>query len=181
MITKVPDVSHLLPGLITPSVMSFLVKTLPKRYQSSLDIDSKIRIASDIVDKSWEIAKKEALQTGAEDDIDFFEGQEINGKTDTDSGFSKPNAVVRKKGLKSKKLDDFYFIVATPPKKLSPRTTTSAITSISTTSPTTVTTTSPKASPIGAVWTTTKKYGALPQKGIFQQELTESGAPNLRP
>ena len=45
----VPDVSHLLPELLPPSLMAFLRKELPNTWNSSLDLSAKIQLARRIV------------------------------------------------------------------------------------------------------------------------------------
>ena len=143
----VPDISHLLPELVTPAVMAFFREILPKEWRTDLDMDNKIHTASQIVDKSWEIVKKGQGHRLSD------EGREDDDGDGEDDGFPAENSEKFEGG--SSWRDQFEpnggrykVVVATP-------------TSTKSTTIATTTTAIPPESP----WLAPKKYGAFPQKG----------------
>jgi hypothetical protein len=72
----VPDISHLLPELLSAPTITFLKRELPNKWNQSLDLSAKIQLAKKIVKG----AKKAEGRKEEDEDEDEDEAEEVMWK-----------------------------------------------------------------------------------------------------
>ena len=71
-----PDVSHILPDMLSPHIMAFLKEKLRNEWNTSLELDAKIQLASKLVKESAEMAKKYHSTHHDNDDEEDYDDEE---------------------------------------------------------------------------------------------------------